>query len=51
MEMGASKRWPELLQKLTGKSFIDPQPLLEYYEPVYNWLKEYVLRHNVHVGW
>ncbi len=40
MQKGSSIPWPEVLDELTdGRSNkIDPQAMLEYFEPLYNWL-------------
>lgn len=48
---GSSIKWFEALESLTGKKQISVDALLEYYDPVYLWLKNYVEKHNVFVGW
>ncbi len=40
LAMGASKPWPEALQKLTGGTQMDAAPLLDYFAPLQKWLKE-----------
>ncbi|KAH9368798.1 hypothetical protein HPB48_012443 [Haemaphysalis longicornis] len=51
MELGYSKPWPEALAMLTkGRTReMDAGPLLEYFEPLYKWLKEY--NKGKPVGW
>lgn len=51
MELGYSKPWPEALAMLTkGRTKeMDAGPLLEYFEPLYKWLKEY--NKGKPVGW
>ena len=40
LAMGASKPWPEAMQKLTGGTQMDAAPLLDYFAPLQKWLKE-----------
>ena len=40
MEMGASRRWPEALEAVTGARELDATPLLEYFAPLSAWLDE-----------
>ena len=40
LAMGASKPWPEAMQKLTGGKQMDAAPLLDYFAPLQKWLKE-----------
>ncbi|KAF5290987.1 hypothetical protein FQA39_LY14518 [Lamprigera yunnana] len=51
MQLGSSKDWSETLKILTGKSYINTKPLLNYYQPIYKWLKQYVETHNLPLGW
>ncbi|GLV39683.1 Angiotensin converting enzyme [Carabus blaptoides fortunei] len=51
MQLGASENWQEALKLLTGKSFISAKPLLEYYQPVYEWLRGRIIEKNIPVGW
>ncbi|CAN7938175.1 unnamed protein product [Ixodes hexagonus] len=50
LELGQSKPWPEVLGMLTkGKTKdMDAGPLMEYFEPLLKWLRNYK---GKHVGW
>ena len=38
--MGASRPWPEVMKKLTGTDKMSAGSLLEYFKPLFEWLKE-----------
>ena len=40
LAMGASKPWPDALEKLTGTRQMDASAILEYFTPLRSWLKE-----------
>jgi peptidyl-dipeptidase A len=40
LEMGASKPWPEALKAMTGTSKADASAIVEYFQPLMDWLKE-----------
>ncbi len=40
LELGASKPWQEALFAMTGKREMDASPLIEYFAPLQQWLKE-----------
>ena len=40
LELGASKPWPEALEKLTGTKEMDAAPLIEYFEPLMAYLEK-----------
>jgi peptidyl-dipeptidase A len=40
LEMGASRPWPEALEKLTGQRKIDATAILDYFAPLKTWLDE-----------
>ena len=40
MAMGASRPWPDALEALTGSREMDATAILDYYQPLYEWLKE-----------
>jgi peptidyl-dipeptidase A len=40
LQQGASKPWPETLEKLTGSREMDASAIVEYFQPLQGWLKE-----------
>ncbi len=36
---GASRPWQETLKEMTGEDHLDAQPMLDYFAPLYTWLK------------
>ncbi|AUX44817.1 peptidyl-dipeptidase A [Sorangium cellulosum] len=40
LSLGASRPWQEALRAMTGESEADPGAMLEYFEPLWRWLKE-----------
>jgi peptidyl-dipeptidase A len=40
MEMGASRPWPDALEALTGEREMDASAMVEYFEPLIEWLDE-----------
>ena len=39
MKLGSSAAWPQVLKEFTGETDrIDPQAILDYFEPLHNWL-------------
>lgn len=51
MEKGSSISWNEALKMLNGRDYLSTKPLLEYYQPVYEWLEKYIKMYDVYVGW
>lgn len=51
MALGSSHPWEDALEMLTGTRQLSPEPLLEYYKPLYEWLQKQVQEHNIPVGW
>lgn len=39
LSLGASKHWSETLEILTGTRKVTAKPLLEYFDPLYKFLK------------
>lgn len=39
LKMGASKPWQEALKAITGETKMDASAVLDYYAPLYEWLK------------
>ncbi|HRI07369.1 MAG TPA: M2 family metallopeptidase [Nannocystaceae bacterium] len=40
LELGASRPWPDALEALTGSRQMDAGPMIEYFEPLSEWLAE-----------
>lgn len=51
LRMGSSRPWPEVMLLMTGNRTdkMDAGPLLQYFNPLHEWLKE--TNRNEHVGW
>jgi peptidyl-dipeptidase A len=39
LELGASKPWPEALKAMTGTDKADASAIVEYFQPLIDWLK------------
>jgi peptidyl-dipeptidase A len=51
LAMGNSKPWAEILQTLTGETKLEPQAMLDFFEPLYKWLKKENKAKGYKVGW
>eukprot|EP00099_Drosophila_melanogaster_P007593 NP_001260258.1 Angiotensin-converting enzyme-related, isoform B [Drosophila melanogaster] len=51
LSKGNSRHWKEVLEEFTGETEMDPAALLEYFEPLYQWLKQENSRLGVPLGW
>jgi peptidyl-dipeptidase A len=40
LSMGASKPWPEALKAMTGTDKADASAIVEYFQPLMDWLKQ-----------
>ncbi len=40
LEKGQSQPWQQTLQEMTGTDHLDAQPMLDYFAPLYAWLKQ-----------
>jgi peptidyl-dipeptidase A len=49
LSMGASRPWPEALEKLTGQRSMDATALLDYFQPLMRWLERQ--NRGMKVGW
>jgi peptidyl-dipeptidase A len=49
LALGASKPWQEALKAMTGEDHIDASAMVEYFQPVLDWLKEQ--NKNEKTGW
>jgi peptidyl-dipeptidase A len=51
LEAGQSKPWQETLKAMTGEDHLDAGPMMEYFAPLYEWLKQQNAANKVKVGW
>lgn len=51
LSMGSSRPWPDAMQALTGQRRMSAQPLLNYFQPLTNWLEEENRRNKEMIGW
>jgi len=51
LRAGSSRPWQEVLKEAIGTDTLDAQPLLDYFQPVYQWLREQNERHGEVLGW
>lgn len=51
MKRGGTISWLDALEEITGERKLDTAPLLEYYEPLINWLSTTNEQDNVYFGW
>jgi len=51
LEAGRSKPWQETLKAMTGTDQLDAGPMMEYFAPLYEWLKQQNAANGVKVGW
>ncbi|XP_065220101.1 angiotensin-converting enzyme-like isoform X2 [Planococcus citri] len=51
LRLGSSKPWPDAMQILTGQRIMDAGPLLRYFAPIYEWLKEENKKSGEYIGW
>lgn len=40
MKLGASMPWPDALEAITGSRTMTAEPLVEYFQPLLDWLAE-----------
>lgn len=51
MQVGSSRPWQEVLKEAIGTDALDAQPLLNYFQPVSQWLQEQNQRNGEVLGW
>src|SRR5579871_2830232 len=49
LALGVSKPWPEALNAMTGEDRADASAIIEYFQPLMDWLKQQYRGHKV--GW
>lgn len=51
MKMGFSKPWPEAMKIITGQPKMSVQPLMEYFNPLIEWLEKENKKNGDVLGW
>ncbi|XP_036331774.1 angiotensin-converting enzyme-like isoform X2 [Rhagoletis pomonella] len=51
MEAGATKHWRDLMEIATGERKLSGKGVMEYFAPLYTWLKEQNKKNDVEPGW
>lgn len=51
LSMGSSRPWPEAMEALTGQRRMSAQPLLNFFQPLIDWLERENRRNKEHIGW
>ncbi|XP_049309404.1 angiotensin-converting enzyme [Bactrocera dorsalis] len=51
MEAGATRHWRDLMEIATGERKLSGKGVMEYYAPLYTWLKEQNKKNGVEAGW
>uniref|UniRef100_A0A4W3HYL1 Angiotensin-converting enzyme n=1 Tax=Callorhinchus milii TaxID=7868 RepID=A0A4W3HYL1_CALMI len=51
LKLGKSKSWTRALEEVTGQTRMNARPLLNYFKPLYEWLKKDNQDKGRHVGW
>ncbi|KAI1887172.1 hypothetical protein AGOR_G00203390 [Albula goreensis] len=51
MKLGFSKPWPEAMTMITGQPKMSALPLMEYFAPLTEWLREQNRKNQEELGW
>jgi hypothetical protein len=51
LALGSSLPWTEALKELTGTEKMSTRPILEFFEPLHEWLQEVNAKNGEVVGW
>uniref|UniRef100_A0A224XGM1 Angiotensin-converting enzyme n=1 Tax=Panstrongylus lignarius TaxID=156445 RepID=A0A224XGM1_9HEMI len=51
LQMGSSKPWPDAMEVITGQRKMDASALVQYFSPLYDWLKEQNQKNGAFIGW
>lgn len=51
LQAGSSRPWQEVLKDMVGSDSLDAQPLLNYFQPVTQWLQEQNRQNGEVLGW
>ncbi len=49
LSLGSSKHWQQVMLQLTGVRKFSAQPLLEYFQPLSDWLQQQ--NSQTYIGW
>ncbi|XP_014678540.1 PREDICTED: angiotensin-converting enzyme-like [Priapulus caudatus] len=49
--MGSSRPWPEVMEMLTGDKMMDAGALIEYFNPLIEWLDTQINENAIKTGW
>jgi len=49
LRLGFSRPWREAMQLMTGQRQFDTRPMMQYFQPLIDWLQTQNAGH--HVGW
>ncbi|CAF4813116.1 unnamed protein product [Pieris macdunnoughi] len=51
LKLGSSRPWPDAMEALTGQRNMDASGVMEYFQPLHDWLKAENERTGEHIGW
>lgn len=51
LKMGSSRPWPDAMEVLTGQRKMDGSALIQFFQPLYDWLKEQNTKTGEKIGW
>lgn len=51
MKLGFSKPWPEAMAIITGQPHMSAEPLIEYFQPLIEWLEKETSKSGEVLGW
>lgn len=51
LKMGTSKPWPDAMEVMTGQRAMDATAILEYFAPLYEFLKKRNQENGEFIGW
>jgi len=51
LKLGSSKPWFDAMELLTGQRKMDAGPLLNYFRPLYEWLRNENKKTGEYLGW
>ena len=51
LKLGSSKPWPEALEMVAGQNYMDASAVLDYYKPLYDWLRVENAKAEEPIGW